>query len=53
MERRLNFEGMISHLFLKTKQPNDKIGKILCPRFIKSVKKEFIVLIWHLDGITL
>ena len=39
MERRLNFEGMTSHLFLKIKQPNDQIGKILCPRFIKTVKK--------------
>ena len=38
MERRLNFEGTISHLFLKAKQPNDQIGKILCPR-IKTVKK--------------
>ena len=26
MERRLTFEGLISHLFLKTKQPNDQIG---------------------------
>ena len=39
MERRMNFEAMISHLFLKTKQPNDQIVKILCPRFIKTVKK--------------
>ena len=39
MERRLNFEGMISHLFLKAKQPNGQTGKILCPRFIKTVKK--------------
>ena len=39
MERRLNFEGMISHRFLKTKQPNDQIEKILRPRFIKTVKK--------------
>ena len=39
MEGRLNFEGMLSHLFLKAKQPNDKIGKVLCPRFIKTVKK--------------
>ena len=39
MERRLNFEGMISHLFLKAKQPNDQTEKVLCPRFIKPVKK--------------
>ena len=39
MERRLNYEGMISYLFLEAKQPNDQIGKILCPRFIKPVKK--------------
>ena len=39
MERRLNFEGVISHLFLKAKQPNDQIGQILYPRFIKTVKK--------------
>ena len=37
MERRLNFEGMISHLLLKAKQSNDKLEKILCPRFIKTV----------------
>ena len=39
MERRLNFDVMIPHLFLKTKRPNDQIGKILCPRFIKTVTK--------------
>ena len=39
MERRLNFEGMISHLFLKAKQSCDQIGKMLCPRIIKTVKK--------------
>ena len=39
MERRLNFEGMISHLFLKAEQLNDQIGQILCPRFVKTVKK--------------
>ena len=39
MERRLNFEVIISHLFLKAKQPNDQIGKILCSCFIKTVKK--------------
>ena len=39
MERRLNFEGMISYLFLKAKQPNDQIGQKLCPCFIKTVKK--------------
>ena len=39
MEHRLNFEGMISHLFLKAKQPNNQIRKILCPRFIKTVKE--------------
>ena len=40
MERRLNFDGMmISHRFLKAKHPNDQIGKILCPRFIKTVKE--------------
>ena len=39
MERRLNFEGMISHLILKAKQSNDQIRKILCTRFIKTVKK--------------
>ena len=38
MERRLIFEGMIFHLFLKANQPNDQIGKILCLRFIKTVK---------------
>ena len=54
MERRLNFEGMISHLFLKAKQPNDQIGKILCPRFIKKCKEnEFTGLIRHLDAIVL
>ena len=39
MERRLNFEGTIFHLILKAKKSNDQIGKILCPRFIKTVKK--------------
>ena len=39
MERRLNFEGLISNFFLKAKQPYGQIGKILCPRFIKTVKK--------------
>ena len=39
MERRLNFEGMISHLILNTNQSNDQIGKILCPRFMKTVKQ--------------
>ena len=39
MERGLNFEGMISHLFLKAKQPNDHYEKTLSPRFIKTVKK--------------
>ena len=39
MERRLNFEGIISHLFLKAKQPTDQIGKKLCSCFIKTVKK--------------
>ena len=39
MEHRLNFEEMISHSFLKAKQPNDQIGKILCPHFIKTVKE--------------
>ena len=54
MERRLNFEGIISHLFLKAKQPNDQIGKILCSCFIKTVKKnEFTGLIRHFDGIVL
>ena len=54
MERRLNFEGMMSHLFLKTKQLNDQIGKLLCQRFIKTVKENrFTVLIRHLDGIIL
>ena len=28
MERRLNFEGMISHLFLQGKQPNEQIGTV-------------------------
>ena len=52
MERRLSFEGMISHLFLKAKQPNDQIGKILCLRLLKTVKEnEFTGLIRHLDGI--
>ena len=36
---RLNFEGAISHLVPKAKQSNDQTGKILCPRFIKTVKK--------------
>ena len=27
MERKLNFEGMISQLFLKAKQPNDPLEK--------------------------
>ena len=40
MERRLNFEGTISHLILKAKQSNDQTGKILCPRFIKTVKEK-------------
>ena len=54
MERRLNFEGMLSHFFLKAKQPNDKIGKVLCPRFIKTVKEnEFTDLIRHLEEIVL
>ena len=39
MERRLNFEGMISHLILNTNQSNDQIGKILYPRFMKTVKQ--------------
>ena len=39
MERRLNFEAVISHLFLKAKHPNNQMIKILCPRFIKTVKK--------------
>ena len=39
MERRLNFEGMISHLILEAKQSNDQTGKLLCPRFIKTVTK--------------
>ena len=40
MERKLNFEGMIPHLFLKARQLNYQIGKIPCPRFIKCVKKK-------------
>ena len=41
IERRLNFENMmhVSYLFRKAKQPNDQTGKILCPRFIKTVKR--------------
>ena len=45
MERRLNFEVIISHLFLKAKQPNDQIGKILYPRFIKTVQKMNILVL--------
>ena len=33
MECGLNFEGVTAHLI------NDQIEKILCPRFIKTVKK--------------
>ena len=52
MERRLNLEGMISNLFLKAKQTNDPIGKILCLH--KNCKEnEFTGLIRHLDGIVL
>ena len=39
MKYRLNFEGMISHLTIKTKQSNDKLEKILCTGCIKTVKK--------------
>ena len=55
MERRLNFEGMIPRLFLKAKQPNDQIVKILCPRFIKIVTKMNLLALsaGHLDGIVL
>ena len=30
---------MLLHLILKAKKSNDQNGKILCPRFIKTVKK--------------
>ena len=54
MERRLNFEGMISHLFLKAKQPNDQIGKNTMSTIHKNCKEnEFTGLIRHLDGIVL
>ena len=39
MERRLNFEGMISHLFLKAKQPNDQIGKNTMHTLHKNYKE--------------
>ena len=41
IKRRLNFEEVIhvSHLFRKATQPNDQTGKILRPRFIKTVKR--------------
>ena len=42
MERRLNFEGMVSHLFLKAKQPNDQIGKNTMPTLHKNCKKKII-----------
>ena len=53
MERRLNFEGMISNLFLKAKQPMIKLDNTM-PTLHKNCKeKEFTGLIRHLDGIVL
>ena len=48
MERRRNFEGMISHLFLKAKQPNDQIGKNTMPTLHKNCEENvFSGLIRH------
>ena len=49
MERRLNFEGMISHLFLKAKHPNDQIAVPMRHKIFKE--KEFTGLIRYLVGI--
>ena len=54
MERRLNFEGMISHLFLKAIQPNGQIRKNTMTTLHKNCKgNEFTGIIRHLDGIIL
>ena len=54
MLRRLNFEGMISHLFLKAKRPNDQIEKNTMPTLHKNCKENvFTGLTLHLDGFVL
>ena len=45
MERRLNFEGIISHLSLKAKQSNDQIGKTMSTLHKNCKENEFTGLI--------
>ena len=53
MERKLNFEGVISHLMLIAKQSNDQIGNTMPILHKSCTEYEFTGLIRHLDGIVL
>ena len=48
MERRLNFEEMISHLFPKAKQPNDQTRKDFDPN--KTVRDVALIFIFVVNG---